>query len=612
MPARSSQNPGEKPQYVYEMPDFEPDTDLSQDPYAYPAQEEQAPRQATQLESVPASRQLVSRSNVAAEASDLDDGYDGEKEYVEPRTHTVRRVGIAVVAATVLVGGAGVTVNWLNNTDKASVERTMDGALGRILGRTHTSPPAEAETVEPSEETPATTQAAPSKPTPSVTAQKPSAAAKVPAAIVPPVEACVDATPVGLKLAQQTMLPLSSKSNVAETMALQNKYPTNWTIRDNVDVATLQKVQNVYPGIRARLATNDEGGTTIWFKNPNGSALPSMADIESGKVTPEALQRALTDNLIFLKKNGIFQNLGGPLVDIAKTAGQEKGRMFTSTAKAEAYMKTYLEVANAVGSIATAKHFPGELGFGNTNTQAVVKTASYAELEKSGLLKPYTALNAKGKKNWAMMSSATTPGWPDAKLDNKKQNVFNPAAYAALDKLTGGAPTMSSALGSDVLSLKNIPVEKAVVESLAAGANMALISTPDVGKTVTQQFEANLTAVEAALKSGELKLDIFDASYLKVLGNKSLTACNVLKAYDAKAYDELTKPQPSSTKLPAATPTGKVTESATGTPTPSQKPSANTADPNKVTVAKTTIIATGTKPQTIRVNSTAVATATSR
>jgi beta-glucosidase-like glycosyl hydrolase len=332
----------------------------------------------------------------------------------------------------------------------------------------------------------------------------------------------------------------------------------------------------VYPGIRARYATNNEGAAATWFKIPGTAAQPSLADIEAGKVSGDELRLMITTNLTKLKSEGIFQNLA-PVVDVATKAGQEKGRMFMTQEKADAYLKVYLEVAKEVGSVATVKHFAGGMTNGNTNTQEVVKTASYAELEKSGQLKPYALLNVKDNKHWAMMSSATTEGWPDAKLDNKQQSIFNPAAYAALNKLTGGnALIVTDAIGPNVAALKGMAVEKAIVNAWKAGANMALVSAPDTGKTISQQVTAGLEMTRSALQSGELKLDAFNESYLRIIGNKGLNACNVLKSYDEDGYAALIKSSP----VPAPAATTAPVPPVTGTPTPgksaivSEKPTA--------------------------------------
>lgn len=612
MPARFSHNPGEEPNYVLEKPVLPPRQASLPDEQSATSRRPEQQQQDQRPGQAQASAEL--EAGTTPPSRDREPVADDPEAYAEPRSHTGRRVGMVLVAALFVVGGGNTVANWVKTADKASIERDANGVLGRILGRTHTSPPAE-ENTDPTDEAPAPTESthtttAKAKPT---TTSKPTASAKVPALVVPPVAACVEATPTELKVAQQLMLPVSSNANMTELISLQKKYPTNYTITGSFDITTLKQLQNVWPGIRSRLTTNNEGGAAQRVKNADGTTLPSQADIEAGKVKGADLEKLLTSDLTNLKNNGIYMNLA-PVVDVAKAAGQEKGRMFTTEKAAEAYLRIYLDIAKHVGVYATLKHFPSTLSYGNTNIQAKVETANYAELEKSGALKPYALLNTKDNKNWAMMSSAHTAGLPDKKLDNGMINVFNPAAYVALDKLTGDAPVITDAIGPGVASLKGVPVEKAVVNAWTAGANMALISGPNTGMTITQQFDAILQAAKSAEKNGGLDPKAFDASYLKVLGNKGLTACNVLKAYDAKAYDELTKPKPTATATPTTKPAPKSTSTveapATGTPMPG-KSLPSTAKPMTAAAGSTSIKATSTgTSQKIIVKNTATAVAT--
>ncbi len=528
---------------------------------------------------------------------------DYEDDYEEEPARRSHKGVVISLIAVLAVGGAGYGAKmFMDHSSDPAFNNSLEGAISKLTGHDH--PTADANGPIPTESA-APPKTTPSTPSPTNTKPTNGANKNVAPAIVPSQAACVDAIPAAVKVSQQIMLPITAESNFSSLEKVQSKYPTNWAIMSppvladgyTINAAALKELQNTVPALRARFASDQEGGKVarikIMEKDSSGKlvdsiAMPGPDTISATQPDPTSLLAKITANYAAVNALGVRQ-IFGPVEDISTQAGQEYGRMFRSEADAAKYLPVYQSAAKAAGVLLTLKHYPNLLPYGNTDTTANVTTADYGKILSSGVLKPYESL--KGTNNWAMMSNGITPGWPDKNLDNGKVDILNPAAYAALDNLTGDAPVITDAIGPNVKALNGMPVDKVAEQALKAGANVVLISNADTGKTLMQQMDAIDATVEKALADGDMSQKAFDASFLKVLGNKGLSACNVLKAYAPDTYKSLTTAKSAATAT--ASPTGRSTPAVTST-TPAVSSTSVKTSTTLVTV-KNTAVATATK-----------------
>jgi beta-N-acetylhexosaminidase len=526
-----------------------------------------------------------------------------DEELINPRRKG--RVFLGSLAVVAVLGSGVGAINWFEGQPILSLPGSKNASAQKHLTKVVGVGPALPE-VTTTTAVPKPTKTTP-KPKPTTTAPKPSPTTK--AKVVPPVTLtnaeCIPeltkVTPLQTKIAQQIMIGVTEKSDLTPLAASQSVLPTEVIVMSypkkadgSLDISGVKNLAAANKAFPAMVAIDQEGGQV---KRLPDAELLGPDQISAAQLGSATLRTMLKNDFAMLKKDGITVN-HSPVAEVSTKAGASNGRMFRSDADALKYLPIYNQVAKETGIDLTYKHYPGVLRYGNTDLGAV-KTEDYVTMNKKGLLKPYDLL--KGTNNLAMMGAATTAKWPNAKLDNKKPGVFNPAAYDALRKQIGDNGVI---ITDDLSAAKAVTAvqpshEKAVNMALDAGADIAMLVNPTKGRTWAQEIQLTVQTRATSIEKNPAKLAALDKSFVRILVSKGVDSCVSLKIEDSKAYQTLLvnkqqaakqKSSPTSTpkviEVPPAVPGAKQT--ATTMPLkPGAKPTATFASQSKATATTT-------------------------
>jgi beta-N-acetylhexosaminidase len=493
--------------------------------------------------------------------TEYDHGQDDDGEELASKTRrTGRRVGGVVLALTlVVVGGIGAAgYDGLTNEG-----RGINKVLARIFHtQTGSAAAAEKKPTPSVTETPTATTTTPparktTKPTP-----KPSATASKPKAVVPPVaakpsgEQCVAALPLGFKLGQKIGIPAYGDKLIGLDETVRKDYVGTVVLMTQpasmVDKNYLALTDNKNFPVPLNVATDEEGGTVQRVVEPGQPKLPSAAAV--AKMSPtqlEAFKKSLTANYTYLKKNGI-NTIFAPVMDVAPVTGVSKidypsktpQRTFSNNPNVVAkYDKMYVDIAKKVGLHVVEKHFPGG---GSMSELTDLKAATIPSLEQlmARDLVPYALTKADGANVMVgsmvpQPSKADVNGWTDGKPAD-----LSPVVYQLARSAFGFSKAV---IYTDDLGTKaiNKPLSQAFVEAWAAGADVPIFvkdANAKTPQTLEQQIAAIVTAGQAGLKNGTLKIEDINASVQRILADKGIAdSCVVLKKVDNQSYLALEK-----------------------------------------------------------------------
>ncbi len=282
---------------------------------------------------------------------------------------------------------------------------------------------------------------------------------------------------------------------------------------------------------------------------PNGY-MPTAA--EMAKLKPEQITAIVAENYAYLKKQGIDTSFG-LVIDVANLKGTSTigtSRVASADPKiVTEYAKARLAGAKKAGVNDVAKHWGMGSASANTDNAPAV-TPPLSVLQKRDFV-PYIALKSAGIEVDGMIGSEVIPGLTDG-VDKKVGTVddipVSLSRTAATDHfkkiyLSKGAVTYTDDLGAPGISNK-WSVSEASVETWKAGIDEALFvitsaKSPSKKMTVAEQIDAVIAEGKAALKSGELNRNEVEASVARLMLNKSVDACGVLKTVDSGGYKEL-------------------------------------------------------------------------
>lgn len=209
----------------------------------------------------------------------------------------------------------------------------------------------------------------------------------------------------------------------------------------------------------------------------------------------------------------------GPVVDVALDGGGGPlgDRTFSDDpATVTAYGQVYVEAMTAAGLLPVLKHFPGH-GSGEADSHdGPVGTPPIESLRARDLL-PFEAL-AEVPGVGMMVGHLNVPG-----LSGTTPASISPAAYDLLRDDVG----FDGVVFSDSLSMGAIagtmPPEQAAVQSIAAGADVALFVT------IANPAGA-IDALEAAVADGSIPAERVDQSVARVLAQKGIDPCALAAA----------------------------------------------------------------------------------
>jgi beta-N-acetylhexosaminidase len=238
-------------------------------------------------------------------------------------------------------------------------------------------------------------------------------------------------------------------------------------------IATVQRAA----GGRALVAVDQEGGSIRIL--PWAAPVPS----QGAQATPQTAQAQAELTRRDLAAVGVNVNLA-PVADVATPGSTMDGRSFPGGTE---------EVAAAVGAAvrgyrggrvaATIKHFPG-IGTAERNTDDVSVTLSSPRAALNSRDLPPFVAGIKAGVPIVMASHATYPA-----LDAKRIASQSPAILTRLlRKRLGFKGVVITDSMEAAASLKTGPIEVAALRSIAAGADLLLLTGPGSFPRVSKQL----------------------------------------------------------------------------------------------------------------------------
>jgi len=261
------------------------------------------------------------------------------------------------------------------------------------------------------------------------------------------------------------------------------------------------------------VAVDEEGGEVQHLRDLLGA-------IPSERTVAETLDGTAAADLVGPHFQAVadlgFDVVFTPVVDVALPGGGGPlgDRTFSDDpATVTAYGQVYVDAIQAAGLLPVLKHFPGH-GSGEANSHdGPVGTPPIESLRTRDLL-PFEAL-ATDTPVGVMVGHLNVPG-----LSGTTPASISPAAYDLLrDELGFDGLAVSDSLSMGAIA-GTIPPESAVVQTIAAGADLALFVT-------IADPAAAITALEQAAADGILPATRIDEAVTRVLAAKGVDPCSL-------------------------------------------------------------------------------------
>ena len=259
------------------------------------------------------------------------------------------------------------------------------------------------------------------------------------------------------------------------------------------------------------LAVDEEGGRVRRLgpaagRVPSARTMGARMSVDEVRQVGAAVGRAM---------RGLHLTMDfAPVADVSsQPAGEVIGdRSFSSSPERVAsYAQAFADGLRSEGVTPVLKHFPGMgSATGHTDVTAA-RTPPLTQLERRDL-RPYETLLATAPLA-VMTTNAVVPG-----LSAPEPASLSPATVRLLRDTYGfhGVIITDSLTGGSVMKDHTVP--EAVVQSLAAGSDVALMNSPGSIPEIVDQ-------VVAAVQSGDLPLERVDTSVERVLALKGVDLC---------------------------------------------------------------------------------------
>ncbi len=285
--------------------------------------------------------------------------------------------------------------------------------------------------------------------------------------------------------------------------------------------ASLRVLSAVAPGgVAPFVMTDEEGGVVQRMANLVGS-LPSARQM-AATMSPAQIRQLLTTVAQRMRAAGVTMDLA-PVLDLDNGVGPNNQdpdgtRSFSlNPSIAGADGVAFMLGLEAGGVIPVVKHFPG-LGQASANTDVKPATTQpWSVLQHAGLLPFETAF--AGGAPVVMTANATVPG-----LSTLPASISPVVMTTVLrDQLGFHGLVITNSLSAGALVDIGYSVPKAVVASIAAGADMALYTA--AAAQVASLTAATAAALVAAVDAGTLPLARLVNAVANILTAKHVNLC---------------------------------------------------------------------------------------
>ncbi|GEM_PF-224029 len=376
------------------------------------------------------------------------------------------------------------------------------------------------EIAEPSATSKATTASATASPTPKPTrTSSPSPSPSPTPKTSPSPEAqatCIAKLPLATRVAQTLFIGVYA-DNLQSSMPVFKKLQPGGAIimtspKDPAD-GSIKRFKNA-PKIPLLMGTDQEGGFVQRFFR-DSHPIPAPADVAAPGtgMTPAEAQAMMTRAGTRIHNADIDIDMA-PLADVAPKDGKSvlTTRVFSNDpAVVVEYDTAYIKGLRAAGIIPVIKHFPGMGGASDNTDYHPATTAPLSELKKRDLI-PYKKLAYLDPV--VMTGSPVVPGGSDGQPANQSRKIVT-------DLLRGELGYEDSFVITDSLSGVAIkdPVA-AAINAVEVGNDMAMLTDPAPGMTMSQTITAVTTGLQQDVRSGKLSEAQLNASVGRVMAAK--------------------------------------------------------------------------------------------
>ncbi len=271
-------------------------------------------------------------------------------------------------------------------------------------------------------------------------------------------------------------------------------------------------------GLAPVVMSDEEGGGVQRMANLVGS-MPWPAQM-SATMTPSAVYQLAEQTGAAMAADGVTMDLA-PVLDLASGPGPDAlhtdgPRSFgLSPQTTSTYGLAFAAGLEAGGVIPVIKHFPGE-GSATANTDdAPASTPPLTTLEAADLL-PFEAAIKAGLPA-VMVGNASVPG-----LTPEPASLSAAAIIGLLrNRLGFTGLVITDSLSADAISDIGLSVPQAIVEAVAAGADMVLYNSGSPNTT----FQQVVAQMVAAVSDHQLPESTLIDAVVQVLVTKGVNLC---------------------------------------------------------------------------------------
>lgn len=282
---------------------------------------------------------------------------------------------------------------------------------------------------------------------------------------------CAEMLPPEALAGQLLMVMVANPSQAADD--LRNGTVGGFGLKGAQSAAIATQVADAVQGapVQPFVAADEEGGTVQRLAAALGR-LPSQTTFGNGTV--EAAQEAYRRHDAGMKDLG-FNMTFAPVADVGSGSGLGSRTFGTDPAKVSQFVVASVEVAEESGLVPVVKHWPG-IGGGTADPHVKLTTLAPVDQLRAKDLVPFQAAIDAGAPAM-MITHAVVPGLTEPGVPASLSRAAITDELRGRQRFDGLVVTDSLGMGAVV---KQVPQPQAAEQSIAAGADVALLSGADV------------------------------------------------------------------------------------------------------------------------------------
>ncbi len=317
---------------------------------------------------------------------------------------------------------------------------------------------------------------------------------------------CAEALPPAAQAAQMLMVMVTAPQNATDV--LSSGQVGGFGLKGRQSATVGDEVAAAVSGapVKPFVASDEEGGTVQRLRLALGD-LPSAEDLAEG--TPEEAATTLGEYAAEMVELGFNMNFG-PVADVG--SGSDLGtRSFGDDPTVVGDFATaVVEAQQRAGITSVVKHWPG-IGGGGADPHISLDSLAPIDALRARDLVPFDRVIAAGVPA-IMVAHATVPGLTG---DDEPASL---SRAAITDELRGrqgfDGLVITDSLGMGAV-VNTVPQDEAARRSIAAGADIALLSGTDVVGPAHQ-------LITEAITSGQIPAEQVTASVRRILAAKGI------------------------------------------------------------------------------------------